>query len=128
VSWFGLIGFVLTIVFIPDTTGLDLREQERYWQFVRDGRPGDYHGIAVHPRHLSLFERVVLKRDRAYDPELDRQQKIDELRQLYEKMEGSKSKEMDGERRNSEETVTDKVSTYFEWEKSNRQGSYESMS
>ena len=127
-SWFGLIGFVLTIVFIPDTTGLDLREQERYWQFVRDGRPGDYHGIAVHPRHLSLFERVVLKRDRAYDPELDRQQKIDELRQLYEKMEGSKSKEMDGERRNSEETVTDKVSTYFEWEKSTRQGSYESMS
>lgn len=122
-SWFGLIGFILTIVFIPDTTGLDLREQERYWQFVRQGRPGDYHGIAVHPRHLSLFERVVLKRDRAYDPELDRQQKIDELRQLYEKVEGSKAKEMDGPGRNSEDTVTDKVSTYFEWEKSNRQGS-----
>lgn len=124
VSWFGLIGFILTIVFIPDTTGLDLREQERYWQFVREGRPGDYHGIAVHPRHLSLFERVVLKRDRAYDPELDRQQKIDELRQLYEKVEGSKAKELDGPDRNSEDTVTDKVSTYFEWEKSNRlQGS-----
>jgi len=126
VSWFGLVGFILTIVFIPDTTGLDLREQERYWQFVRDGRPGDYHGIAVHPRHLSLFERMVLKRDRAYDPELDRQQKIDELRQLYQKVEGSKSKETDGPRRDSEDTVTDKVSTYFEWEKSNRQGSYES--
>ena len=125
-SWFGLVGFILTIVFIPDTTGLDLREQERYWQFVRDGRPGDYHGIAVHPRHLSLFERMVLKRDRAYDPELDRQQKIDELRQLYQKVEGSKSKETDGPRRDSEDTVTDKVSTYFEWEKSNRQGSYES--
>jgi len=126
VSWFGLIGFILTIVFIPDTTGLDLREQERYWQFVRDGRPEDYHGIAVHPRHLSLFERVVLKRDRAYDPEIDRQQKINELRQLYEKVEGSKSNEIDGPRRSSEDTVTDKVSTYFEWEKSNRQGSYES--
>ena len=110
-SWFGLVGFILTIVFIPDTTGLDLREQERYWQFVRDGRPGDYHGIAVHPRHLSLFERMVLKRDRAYDPELDRQQKIDELRQLYQKVEGSKSKETDGPRRDSEDTVTDKVST-----------------
>jgi hypothetical protein len=31
VSWFGLMGFFLTAAFIPDTTGLDLREQERYW-------------------------------------------------------------------------------------------------
>ena len=38
VCWFGLIGFCLTVMFIPDTTGLDLREQERYWQFVREGR------------------------------------------------------------------------------------------
>lgn len=83
VSWFGLIGFCLTLVFIPDTTGLDLREQERYWQYVRDGRGDDYYGIAIHPRHLSLYERVVLKRDRNYNPELDRQAKIDDLRALH---------------------------------------------
>jgi hypothetical protein len=34
VSWFGLLGFFLTVVFVPDTTGLDLREQERYWDYV----------------------------------------------------------------------------------------------
>lgn len=86
---------------LPDTTGLDLREQERYWvvspasyrarpprpfagraaartrsrrrielltvprqQCVRQGREEDYHGIAIHPRHLSWYERVVLKRQK----------------------------------------------------------------
>ena len=79
VSWFGLLGWVLTMVFIPDTTGLDLREQERYWECVVQGREQDYHGVAIHPRHLSFYERVVLKRHRYYDPELDRQQKMREL-------------------------------------------------
>ncbi|GAC97990.1 potential glycerophosphoinositol permease [Pseudozyma hubeiensis SY62] len=79
VSWFGLLGWILTMVFIPDTTGLDLREQERYWECVVQGREQDYHGVAIHPRHLSFYERVVLKRHRYYDPELDRQQKMQEL-------------------------------------------------
>jgi hypothetical protein len=34
VPWFGLLGIIITEVFLPDTTGLDLREQERYWQCV----------------------------------------------------------------------------------------------
>ncbi|SPO29326.1 related to inorganic phosphate transporter [Ustilago trichophora] len=83
VSWFGLLGWILTMVFIPDTTGLDLREQERYWECVVQGREQDYHGVAIHPRHLSLWERVVLKRHRHYDPELDRQQKMAELEALF---------------------------------------------
>lgn len=29
VTWFGLAGVLLTFVFLPDTTGLDLKEQER---------------------------------------------------------------------------------------------------
>ena len=69
---------------LPDTTGLDLREQERYWLCVREGREQDYHGIAIHPRHLSWYEVHVLKRNRYYDPEADRLAKIDELRVLYE--------------------------------------------
>lgn len=118
VCWFGLIGFVLTMIFIPDTTGMDLREQERYWSFVRAGRQEDYHGIAVHPRHLSLFECVVLKRHLQYDAEKDRDMKIQELRDLYEKVEGSRGKEFDGKAEG--DSVSDKVSTYFEWEKSRR--------
>lgn len=31
VPWFGLAAFIITFLFLPDTTGLDLREQERYW-------------------------------------------------------------------------------------------------
>jgi Sugar (and other) transporter len=86
VTWFGLLGFALTVLFVADTTGLDLREQERYWACIREGRPHDYHGIAIHPRHLSNWERYVLHRDRYYDPELDRQAKIDELRARYEEL------------------------------------------
>jgi hypothetical protein len=77
-------GWLLTMVFIPDTTGLDLREQERYFGYVVRGERENYHGVAIHPRHLSLFERVVLKRHIYYDPELDRNQKVAELRQVYE--------------------------------------------
>lgn len=95
---------VLTGLFLPDTTGLDLREQvrfhlqhsllrliadsvlpqERYWRCVRAGHPELYHGIAIHPRHLSWYERTVLKRNRHYDPVQDRLDRIEELRVLYE--------------------------------------------
>ncbi|ODN87114.1 Pi-transporter A-1 [Cryptococcus wingfieldii CBS 7118] len=81
---FGFAGALVTLLFIPDTTGLDLREQDRYWAYVRDGRPHEYHGIAVHPRHLSWFEKVVLKRHHAYDAEKDRMQRVRELRIMYE--------------------------------------------
>ncbi|WFD38645.1 uncharacterized protein MJAP1_001606 [Malassezia japonica] len=83
VTWFGLAGLICTVVFLPDTTGLDLREQERYWEYVCNGRGQDYHGVAVHPQHLSLFERVVLKRHLAYNPQLDAQQKTEEFRAIY---------------------------------------------
>lgn len=43
-------------------------EQEKRWQLIQQGRPLDYHGVAVHPRHLSLFERLVLKRHHQYQP------------------------------------------------------------
>ena len=99
---------------ITDTTGMDLREQERYWNFMRAGRQEDCHGIALHPRHLSLFERVVLKRHLAYDAEKDRDMKIQELRELYEKIEDARGKEFD---KNEGSVMSDKVSQYFEWER-----------
>jgi MFS family permease len=123
VSWFGLLGFVLTSVFIPDTTGLDLREQERYWLHVRAGRPQDYHGIAIHPRHLSLFERFVLQRHLNYDPKLDRMAKISELRTKYE---GSISDEGIFETGDpSKLDVSDNAFKYFKMEKGNSRRSEE---
>jgi hypothetical protein len=79
VPWFGLAGVILSYVFLPDTTGLDLKEQERRWSYLRQGREHDYHGIAVHPKHLSLWERLrgVGKH---YDPKLDYEQRVEELR------------------------------------------------
>jgi hypothetical protein len=60
-----------------------MREQERYWECVRAGKADEYHGIAVHRRHLSYWEIYVLKRHLAYDPELDRCAKLNELRDEY---------------------------------------------
>ncbi|KAJ5242865.1 uncharacterized protein N7469_001192 [Penicillium citrinum] len=84
VPWFGLAGVVLTLAFLPDTTGLDLKEQERRWQFLRQGRESDYHGAAVHPKHLSWYERFILRKGRYYNAELDYQQKVEEYRAEWE--------------------------------------------
>ncbi|UZJ55817.1 hypothetical protein CBS101457_005137 [Exobasidium rhododendri] len=104
-------GWALTLIFIPDTTGLDLREQERYFGYVLRGEQENYHGIAIHPRHLSLFERVVLRRHLQYDPELDRNQKIDELRQLY-----TDSKQVETEKETSAEHMSDDHKDLFDHE------------
>lgn len=79
VPWFGLAGMIITFVFLPDTTGLDLKEQERRWHFIRAGKAEEYKGIAIHPRHLSLWERFrgVGKN---YDAEVDYKQKVEEMR------------------------------------------------
>jgi hypothetical protein len=64
---------------------LDLREQERRWKYIREGRYDQYHGIAIHPRHLSVFEWGVLRLHRMYDPSLDDREErlmiLDQLRQ-----------------------------------------------
>lgn len=83
VPWFGLAGVVLTYLFLPDTTGLDLKEQERRWAFIRSGREHEYHGPAVHPKHLSVWERLRGK-GKYYDAELDYKQKVEEFRAEWE--------------------------------------------
>lgn len=83
VPWFGLAGVFLSVVFLPDTTGLDLKEQERRWAYIRAGREHEYHGVAVHPKHLSLWERIrgVGKH---YNADLDYKQRIEEMRGEWE--------------------------------------------
>ena len=116
VPWFGLIGLVLSTVFLPDTTGLDLKEPERRWQCIREGREHDYHGIAIHPRHISLWEywRGVSK---DYNPDLDYKQKIEEMRVEWEKNERVKYAEKEGQHHDDnpydDHAFNDDVSTYF---------------
>lgn len=90
VPWFGLAGMLITLFFLPDTTGLDLKEQERRWQYIREGRENDYHGIAIHPQHLSLYERLR-GLGKNYDPALDYQAKLQEVRNEWEELQAAKA-------------------------------------
>lgn len=116
VPWFGLMGMLVTLLFLPDTTGLDLKEQERRWQYIRAGREGDYHGVAVHPQHLSWWERWRGV-GRFYDPEMDYAQKIEDLRRDWEASVARKVEEKAGEwdgEEGEESLWSSDVSTFFE--------------
>ena len=63
----GLVGVILTVIFTPDITGLDLREGDKRWLAILDGKHAQYSGEAVNPKHLSLFERL-LGYGKLYDP------------------------------------------------------------
>jgi len=115
VPWFGLAGMIITSVFLPDTTGLDLKEQERRWSYIVAGRADEYHGIAIHPKHLSLWERWrgVGKN---YDAELDLKAKIEDLRVEWELHERDRtSKEAAGEPApDHDHEFSDEVHGYFQ--------------
>ena len=116
VPWFGLGGMLVTLLFLPDTTGLDLKEQERRWQFLRAGRGDEYHGIAVHPQHLSLWERFRGV-GKYYDPEADYAQKIEEMRSDWERTQALKADEKGRNEHDddAEDTLySSDVSTFFE--------------
>ncbi|KIW04018.1 uncharacterized protein PV09_04843 [Verruconis gallopava] len=112
VCWFGLAGAILTLLFLPDTTGLDLKEQERRWNYIRLGREADYHGIAIHPQHLSLWERFrgVHK---YYDPVLDYKQKVEEMRQEWEEWQAEKAAANADDAEYPSDDFSEEVSTYF---------------
>lgn len=113
VPWFGLAGAILTWLFLPDTTGLDLKEQERRWTYIRAGREHEYHGIAIHPKHLSVWERLrgVGKH---YDAELDYQQKVEELRGDWEAWQQRKAvEEAKGDYNSDDDEFSEEISSYF---------------
>lgn len=70
----GIFGGVTTLLMLPDTTGLDLEEYDRWQRCILEGRFNDYHGEAVNPKHLSLLEIYVYGWHKQYNPELDREQ------------------------------------------------------
>jgi hypothetical protein len=116
--WFGLAGMVLTWLFLPDTTGLDLKEQERRWTYIREGRGDEYHGIAVHPTHLSLWERLR-GIGKQYDPKADERVKIEDLREEWADRERQRARvEVTGDAKKmeefeEEEELNDAVRGYF---------------
>ncbi|GAX75042.1 hypothetical protein CEUSTIGMA_g2486.t1 [Chlamydomonas eustigma] len=77
----GLCGAIVTIIWLPETTGLDLEEYDRMHRYMLEGRFQEYHGEAVNPRHLSLWEIYVQRWHKQYDLDLDRQQFEEEIKQ-----------------------------------------------
>ncbi|OBT63652.1 hypothetical protein VE03_07276 [Pseudogymnoascus sp. 23342-1-I1] len=113
VPWFGLAGMLLTLLFLPDTTGLDLKEQERRWKYIRSGRESEYHGVAVHPKHLSLWERLR-GAGKYYDPELDYASKIEDMREDWsEKQEARRQAEVQGGVFDTEDDYSQHIHDHF---------------
>ncbi|KAF3175513.1 hypothetical protein TWF225_002741 [Orbilia oligospora] len=83
VPWFGLGGAIMTWLWLPDTTGLDLAEQERRWRYIRQGRGDEYCGVAVHSNHLSVWERWM-GIGKQYNPAKDYKMRIAEMRAEWE--------------------------------------------
>lgn len=111
-------GLIVTVLLLPDTTGLDLKEQERRWAFIRSGQADDYHGIAIHPKHLSLWERWRGV-GRGYDAEMDYRQKINDLRRDWESSQARIVAEREeakgyGDGEEWDDALSTEVSSYFE--------------
>ncbi|KAK9388461.1 major facilitator superfamily domain-containing protein [Lipomyces mesembrius] len=114
VPWFGLLGMLVTILFMPDTTGLDLKEQDRRWQFIRAGNPQDYHGVAVHPEHLSWWERFR-GIGKYYDPAADYEQRVHEMKKDWEAKQAKKFDESEKLAYDDDDTeYSDEVRSYLQ--------------
>ncbi|KAL4424952.1 hypothetical protein ABPG77_009681 [Micractinium sp. CCAP 211/92] len=53
----GALGLLVTLAFLPDTSGLDLHEIDRMNRYMLAGQLSNYHGLAVCPVYLSWYER-----------------------------------------------------------------------
>lgn len=114
VPWWGLVGALVTFLFLPDTTGLDLKEQERRWSYIRAGREQDYHGVAVHPKHLSFWERMR-KVGKHYNADEDYKQRVEEMRADWESaMERRTAEKEFADDADDDDAWSGEVSSFFE--------------
>ncbi|KAI1844388.1 hypothetical protein JX265_010181 [Neoarthrinium moseri] len=112
VPWFGLAGMLMTWLWLPDTTGLDLKEQERRWQYILEGRDDEYHGIAVHPAHLSMWERW-LGVGKSYHPDFDLKAKIRDIKADWQDKQAAKEDPEQADILDDDEDLTEEIHSYF---------------
>ena len=79
--------------------------QDLRWQYIRAGKAKDYHGPAVHPRHLSLWEKNVLKIHHQYDIELHKKQTMLIENSMHVRLNGGTSVEKLGKKLDHLETT-----------------------
>lgn len=77
--------------------------------------------FAINSRHLSWYERVVLKRNRYYDPVQDKVDRIDELRVLYESHLIAREDVSGASYEDDHAYITDDVVSYFRNETPDKQ-------
>ncbi|KAK9805181.1 hypothetical protein WJX72_004006 [[Myrmecia] bisecta] len=53
-----LAGLLITLVFMPNLVGLSLREMDRRWKYLMQGKGSEYCGEALNPRCLSNWENL----------------------------------------------------------------------
>jgi len=71
-GWCGLIGLVLTVLFVADVTTLDSRHIDLQWKSLREGRASElYMGPALNAKYQSYFETWVLQRPVVSDEDFD---------------------------------------------------------
>eukprot|EP00877_Chromochloris_zofingiensis_P002903 jgi/Chrzof1/12613/Cz07g01060.t1 len=73
---FGLVGCLVTLLWLPDTTGLSLDELDRMAKYMLAEEFKHYHGEAINPRYLSLWERLVWKWHVHYDLAQDAKHRV----------------------------------------------------
>jgi hypothetical protein len=73
-AFFNLLGLIVTILFIPNILGLDLREGDVRWEALYNDDP--YYGEAINPQMLSLYERMI-----GYGKQYNPQQALEMARQ-----------------------------------------------
>ena len=125
VPWFGLLGAVVTFFFLPDTTGLDLKEQERRWAFIRAGREHEYHGVAIPPKHLSFWERMR-GIGKNYNAEEDYKQRVEEMRADWESAMNNRAAQKEADDEAFDDNWSSEVSTFFERTRSKTGGATKS--
>lgn len=81
-------GALITFIMLPDTTGLELQELDRMQRYMLEDRFHEYTGEAVNPHFISLWERFVLRWGKQYNPEQDRLNMEEEMRQFGKTPEG----------------------------------------
>ncbi|KAK9867868.1 hypothetical protein WJX84_003938 [Apatococcus fuscideae] len=54
------VGALVTLIFIPEITGLDLREGDKRWHAIQCGEPEAYCGQAIDARYLSWCENLLV--------------------------------------------------------------------
>lgn len=52
-------GAAVSWLFLPDTTGLKLKDLDEFHEYLIDNRVSEYHGEAVNPSHLSVWENML---------------------------------------------------------------------